>query len=293
MKKLPMKSLLMLGGLSLAFSASVTASSIVHDTFASDTLDRDISMYVYLPDGYEDATEPYPVLYMLHGAGSDESSWVERGGIKVTADNQMLRGEVRPSIIVMPTTGPASWYANANADEAETAILEELLPYVEENYKARTDRAGRSVAGLSMGGYGALNLSLSHPELFCAAGIFSPAIYVPLPPEKSAARTTPQFVDEAGEFDEKAWSDALYTARLDDYRDAETVVPMWIESGDHDPLGIVVAAANLYWNLNQTQPEAVEYRVVDGGHDWLVFRDASVRAMPWMSDRCERLDRSQ
>lgn len=289
-----MKKLFLLSTLSVTLvGTQAVASEIIHDKFNSDILGRDISMYVYLPDGYNEATEPYPVIYMLHGASSDESSWVERGGIKVTADNQILRGEVRPSVIVMPTTGPSTWYADANADQAETAILEELLPYVEKNYKTRTDRAGRSIAGLSMGGYGALNLSLSHPELFCAAGIFSPAIYVPLPPETSAARSTPQFVDSSGAFDKKAWSNALYTARLDGYRQNGTVVPMWIESGDHDPLGIVVAAANLYWNINQTQPNAVEYRVVDGGHDWMVFRDSSIRALPWMSNRCVQLDQKK
>lgn len=243
-------------------------------------------MQVYLPDGYEESSNKYPVLYMLHGAGSTEDSWTVRGGIQVTAAQLIKRGEMRPSIIVMPTFGPASWYTDANEVKAETAFINDLIPYIQEKYKARSDRAGRSVGGLSMGGYGALNLSLSHPELFCAAGILSPAIYTPLPPETSAARKTPQFSKD-GQFDEQAWTDSLYPARLDSYQKSQTVVPMWIESGDHDALGIVLAAAQLYWSLNSYQPKDIEYRVIDGDHDWMVFRDSSIRALPYLSQKCE------
>lgn len=85
-----------------AFAGQAMADSkIIHDTFHSEILNRDIPMYVYLPDGYDDAKDPYPVIYMLHGAESDENSWVDRGGIKVTADNQIARNELRPSVIVM------------------------------------------------------------------------------------------------------------------------------------------------------------------------------------------------
>lgn len=271
-------------------SSAHAASEVVRDAFTSTTLGREIKMHVYLPDGYDKATQPLPVLYMLHGAGSDDSSWVDRGGIKVTADALIQRQQMRPSIIVMPTLGPASWYADANADKAETAFVQELLPFVEKKYKARTDRAGRAVGGLSMGGYGALNLSLSHPALFCAAAVLSPAIYDPFPPATSAARKTPQFTRN-GQFDEAAWTQALYPARLAAYRAANTVVPMWIESGDHDQFGIVLAAAKLYWNLQATQPKDVEYRVVDGDHDWMVFRESSLRALPYMSAKCEALGR--
>ena len=284
----------MVAAFSIAASTQALADSqIIHDSTHSDSLGRSIPMYVYLPDGYQTAKEPYPVIYMLHGAESKEDSWVDRGGIKVTADNLIARKQLRPSVIVMPTTGPQTWYVDGNADKAETAILKDLLPFVEKKYNTRKDRAGRSVAGLSMGGYGALNLSLSYPELFCAAGIFSPAIYVPLPPQTSAARRAAQFVDKSGAFDESAWTKALYTSRIDDYKKKGTVVPMWIQSGDHDPLGIVVSAANLYWELNKTQKNAVEYRVVDGGHDWLVFRDSSVSGLPWMNSQCEVLDKGK
>ena len=285
-----MKKLLLAAALAAVGATSAHASEIVTESFDSPVLKRKISMHVYLPDGYDKADKPLPVIYMLHGAGSNDDSWVVRGGIKVTADELIKRGEMRSSVIVMPTLGPASWYADANADKAETAFVKDLIPHVEGKYNIRSDRAGRSIGGLSMGGYGALNLSLSHPKLFCAAGVLSPAIYDPFPPPTSASRQTPQFSKD-GKFDEAAWTKSLYPSRLESYRAANTVVPMWIESGDHDVFGIVLAAAKLYWKLHETQPNDVEYRVINGDHDWMVFRDSSIRALPYMSAKCEALDK--
>ncbi|MDM1545656.1 esterase [Ignatzschineria indica] len=277
------------GMLLCSTTLSYAESEIVEVAYNSALLDRDVTMQVYLPDGY-DATQSdkYPVIYMLHGASGSNTDWLVKGGIKVTADQLMKRGELRDSVIVMPTFGPSTWYTDGNAEKAETAFVEEFIPYIEKTFNVREDRAGRSVGGLSMGGYGALNLSLSHPELFCAAGVLSPAIYDPLPPETSTARQTAQFVKD-NQFDEKAWGDSLYTARLNNYYQKDLVVPIWIESGDHDSLGIVLAAAKLYWTLHTYQPEDVEYRVIDGDHDWMVFRDSSIRALPYMSQKCEAL----
>jgi enterochelin esterase-like enzyme len=269
---------------------SFAESKIVQASFDSQALGRQVKMDVYLPDGYDKATEKFPVIYMLHGAGADETAWVVKGGIQVTADQLINRGQLRKSVIVMPTTGPESWYTDSNADKAETAVVEDIIPYAEKHYKIRSDRAGRSIGGLSMGGYGALNLSLSHPQLFCAAAVLSPAIYDPFPPPTSASRRTPQFSKD-GKFDDAAWTKSLYPARLPSYLDKKTIVPMWIESGDQDRFGIVLAAAKLYWTLHSTQPNDVEYRVIDGDHDWLVFRESSISALPYISRKCEALDK--
>lgn len=286
MKKKQKLSALIIGVLLAAGSTcSFAASEVVRDTLDSKILGKNINFQVYLPDGYKDASEPYPVIYLLHGAGGDESTWLTKGGIQVTADALMERKELRSSVIVMPTEGPASWYTDGNSDKAETAFVDDIIPYIEGKYKVKKDRPNRSIAGLSMGGYGALNLSLSHPQLFCAAAVLSPAIYDPFPPETSASRKTPQFTKD-GKFDEQAWTNSLYPARLAAYKEAKTIVPMWIESGDHDKFGIVLAAAKLYWTLHAYQPADIEYRVINGDHDWLVFRESAVHALPYISRKC-------
>lgn len=267
--------------LSLSLSTAIHAGTIEKDVFKSDILGEEFNYLVYIPEA-----EPEKVLYMLHGAGGSETDWVVKGGIQQTADALMPKGKLDNYLIVMPSIGAHSWYIDSDDAKTETAIINELIPFIDEKYGIKADRKNRAVAGLSMGGYGALNLALSHPELFCAAGVISPAIYDPLPPETSAARKAPPFVKN-GEFSEEAWTRALYKSRLDDYRQKNTITPMFIASGDEDFLNIVNAAAQLYWELNTTQPKDVEYRVIDGDHDWLTFRQLSLPALEFINQRCK------
>lgn len=272
----------------LCVQASAHAGEVFSDAARSTALGRDVKFTIYTPDGYKDGAGPYPVLYLLHGAGGDENEWRVKGGAVETLDGLIKRGLMRPSVVVMPTAGPASWWANGAAERAETAILDELVPYVEGKYKVSRDRKGRAIGGLSMGGYGALNLALRNPAKFCAAAVISPAIYDPLPPETSAARRTPQFVRN-GQFDPDTWRSLNYPAHLASYTAQPLRVPMWIVSGDHDFLGIAPMSATLYWRLHQIQPKLAELRVIDGDHEWMVFRDALPDALQYVDRHCARL----
>ena len=273
------------GALSICVGTAAVSGEVFSDSVRSAALGRDLNFTVYLPDGYKDAAGKFPVVYLLHGAGGDESEWVRKGGATETLDGLIKRGLMRPTVAVMPTTGPASWWADGASEQAETAIMTELLPYVEGKYKVTAERRGRGIGGLSMGGYGALNLALRYPTKFCAAGIISPAIYDPLPPETSAARRTPQFVRN-GQFDPETWKALNYPAHLDKYTQGSARVPMWIVSGDHDFLGIAVMSANLYWRMLKIQPKQAELRVVDGDHEWLTFRDALPDALQYVDRQC-------
>ena len=275
-------------GLSLCVGNTALAGEVFSDAAASKALGRDVKFTVYLPDGYKDGTGPYPVVYLLHGAGGDENEWRTKGGAVETLDGLIKRDLMRPSVVVMPTAGPASWWANGAAEQSETAIMDDLLPYVESHYKVSRDRKGRAIGGLSMGGYGALNLALRHPAKFCAAAVISPAIYDPLPPETSAARRTPQFVRN-GQFDPETWRALNYPAHLPAYTAQALRVPMWIVSGDHDYLGIAPMSANLYWRIHQIQPKQAELRIINGDHEWLVFRDALPDALQYVDRSCARL----
>jgi S-formylglutathione hydrolase FrmB len=168
--------------------------------------------------------EVHQRLYLLHGAGGDENEWLRKGGALETLDGLIKRGLMRPSVVIVPTFGPASWWSDGASEKAATAMMNELLPYIEGKYKVGTERTLRSIGGLSMGGYGALNLSLTHPDKFCAAGVISPAIYDPLPPETSAARRTPQFVRN-GQFDPDTWKALNYPAHLDAYQKSSSANP--------------------------------------------------------------------
>jgi len=276
---------------SLAWAALWTttwAGETIEDRLPSAALGRDLKFTVYVPDGYKDQPGPFPVIYLLHGATGDEQSWLRRGGAAETMDGLVKRGLMRPTVVVMPTAGPHSWWVDARqGDRAETALVQDLIPFVEAKYKVTKERKGRSVGGLSMGGYGALNLALKYPDRFCGAAIISPAVYDPLPPEASSARKAPPFVRD-GKFDEATWKGHNYPAHLERYAKGSPRVAVWIVSGDHDFLGIAPLSANLYWRLFQIQPKEVELRVVDGDHEWMVFRDALSDALQYVDRRCAR-----
>ena len=269
-------------GALLGFAAQ--AGELVKDSITSAALGREYKMQIYLPDGYKENPGPYPVVYLLHGASGDEYDWTAKGSAKETLDGLIKRGLMRPSIGVIPGNG-TSWWVNGAAEKAETALMDELIPYVEGKYKISRERKMRAIGGLSMGGYGSLNLALKYPDKFCAAAIISPAIYDPLPPETSAARRSPQFV-KGGQFDPELWKSLNYPAHLGAYKNVAQKVPMWIVSGDHDYLGIAVMSAQLYWRLFQIQPKQVELRVIDGDHEWMTFRDALPDALRYMDAQC-------
>jgi S-formylglutathione hydrolase FrmB len=133
---------------------------------------------VLLPAGY--AREPgrrYPVLYLLHGANSDETSWTRFGDAEaVTART--------PLIVVMPDGGRQGWYTDWYRGSRpvrprwETYHVGELVPWVDAHFRTVAARRGRAIAGLSMGGYGALTYAARHPDVYAAAASFSGALEI-------------------------------------------------------------------------------------------------------------------
>lgn len=280
-----------LWALGLCFSVfwqSALASEVIDDSFMSKHLGREYKMHVYLPEGYKDERQSqFPVVYLLHGAGVDEKWWTGRGGAEVTLDALIARGQIRPSIVVMPGNG-ANWYVDSPGEKAESAILDELLPYIEAKYRASKERNSRIIGGLSMGGYGALNLALKNADKFCAAMLMSPAAYDPMPPEDSSARRVPTFMRN-GQFEPDLWKLHNWPVYLDAYRKNERKVSFWIMSGDHDNLGIALLSAQLYAKILPIQPKQVELRIVDGDHEAMVWRDALPDALRYADEQCVRV----
>lgn len=144
----------------------------------SAKLGRDVAYSVYLPAGYAESSLQYPVLYLLHGYSDDDSGWLQFGEAHLIADRLMGQGEVPQMILIMPDAG-VSWYINDDEGKVgyEDFFVQELLPYIEANYRVRPGRRYRAVAGLSMGGYGSLVYALKHPGLFAACAPLSAAVY--------------------------------------------------------------------------------------------------------------------
>jgi enterochelin esterase-like enzyme len=266
----------------LLVSCAALAGEIASETFRSDTLGRDYKYTVYLPDAYlaDKSQRRFPVLFLLHGANGDENEWVQKGGVRETLDALIGRRAIRPMVVVMPghTQG---WWVDGAKEKAETALLEDLMPQAAGKYRIETERKGRLIAGLSAGGGGVVNIIFKHPTMFAAAAALSPSVYDPLPPNNSSAVQHPPFQKE-GKFDAETWKALNYPTWIEGYKQSGTIVPLYINSGDHDRFGIVVHAAVLYQRLLAHQPQAVAYRVVDGDHEWMVWRDTLGDALVFM-----------
>src|SRR5690349_5922018 len=127
---------------------------------------------VYLPPDYETSQRSYPVLYLLHGAGDDQTGWVQFGEVLHIADNAIRDGKATPMIIVMPdaNTGQRGYFNDIKGEwRYEDFFFQEFMPYVEKTYRIKGEKRYRAVSGLSMGGGGTFTYALHHPELFSSA----------------------------------------------------------------------------------------------------------------------------
>lgn len=146
-------------------------------TMPSTAMNQTMKYSIYLPYGYSNSTENYPVLYLLHGMYGNETDWLNQGATASTTNSLISRNEIPKMIIVMPN-GFNAFYVNGyqNNYQYETYFINELIPYIESHYRAMTTRNGRAIAGLSMGGYGATYHAFKRPEMFVAAASMSGAV---------------------------------------------------------------------------------------------------------------------
>jgi enterochelin esterase-like enzyme/endonuclease/exonuclease/phosphatase family metal-dependent hydrolase len=275
----------------LLMGLAANGGELKQQTFHSQILGKDYRYLVYLPDDYALPDRQFPVLYLLHGAGGDEHEWWREGGVKDTIDGLVRRGEIQPMVVVMPGQ-PGAWWIDSTSAKAESALLKELMPHVESSLRVQKNPTQRLVAGVSAGGYGALNVVLKHPQLFAAAALLSPAVYDPLPPEYSAARSQPPF-QTAGRFDPQKWRAQHYSQFLNAYQQSGTIVPLYLETGDHDNLGITLHSAVLFDKLRRHQPNAIALKVSEGGHDWGFWRAALPKALVFLNARLRPMQQPQ
>lgn len=165
-----------------------TVSAVWYD---SPSLNKTRRMMVYTPPGYENGKGRYPVLYLLHGTGGDETAWLVQGRAAYIMDNLIAEGRCTPMIVVIP---------NGNVDELATpgmdgrgqvsptfsheqwmegtfeSTFNDIMRFVDSRFRTKADKAHRAIAGLSMGGFHSLYISANQPADFNYVGLFSAAI---------------------------------------------------------------------------------------------------------------------
>ena len=134
-------------------------------------------VFIYTPPNYEKSTAKLPVLYLLHGADGDETVWTEFGKANLILDNLIAEKKAVPMIVVMPFAYAYPWNAGAAPEKQradfEKDLLENLIPFVQSNYRASADREQRALAGLSMGGGLTFAIGPRHLDVFSRLAVFS------------------------------------------------------------------------------------------------------------------------
>jgi len=227
--------------------------------YKSSALGTDRKMIVYTPPGYDTSTTRYPVLYLLHGAGSVETSWSERGKAHVILENLMAEGRMKAMVVVMPYGYAAQRTGTAGrGDAAENKMqregftrdfLQDVIPLVDRTFRVQADRDHRAIAGLSLGGAQSLAIGLTHPELFSRIAAFSSAM---------GAATNP----EAGGFDfDKVLADAgTLNASLK---------LLWLGCGTEDTL---FESNQAFADLLAKHKIEHTFRVTGGAHTFAVWQ---------------------
>jgi enterochelin esterase-like enzyme len=252
-------------------------------TLTSKILKMDRKYAIYLPADYETSQRSYPVLYLLHGAGDDQSGWVQFGEVKQIADKAIADGKCTAMIIVMPdgNTGQRGYFNSPKGDwNYEDFFFQEFIPFVEKTYRIRAEKRYRAISGLSMGGGGTFMYALHHPELFSSACPLS-AYCGPLSIAELARPWEKQLEgisdDQKQKYFEHHSALELIKAIPEDQKKA---VRWYIDCGDDDFL----YEGNSLVHIAMRKKEIPhEFRIRDGAHNWTYWRDSLPTVLEFVS----------
>jgi enterochelin esterase-like enzyme len=239
----------------------------------SKILKMDRKYAVYLPPDYETSQRSYPVLYLLHGFGDDQTGWVQFGEVLRIADEAIKSGDATAMVIVMPdaNTGKTGYVNDAKGEwRYEDFFFQEFMPFIEKTYRIKGEKRYRAISGLSMGGEGTFIYALHHPELFSSA--------CPL-----SAATGPASVAEISTYRLWAGVDAMPEADKESYFKKYSVLQLinnmpdnqkksvrwFIDCGDDDFLYEGNCLAHIAMRKKEIPHE---FRVRDGAHTWTYWR---------------------
>ncbi len=246
-------------GAEAAFEANtpIPHGQIHIDWYHSSTLDTMRSMRVYTPPAYESGNAKYPVFYLLHGGGDEDSGWSTIGRAGFILDNLLAAKKAKPMIVAMPNgsvprpanTAPGAPGGATAQDLFADELLKNVMPYVEKNYRVLANRESRAIAGLSMGGGQTLRVAPMNLDKFAYIGVWSSGVN---------QQATEDFVKRNAQF-------------LDSPDKTNKMVKLlWIGVGEKDTLAN--ASAKNLAEILKTHNIKAELHESEGAHTWINWR---------------------
>lgn len=256
----------------------------------SHLLHKEKKYALYLPPGYDTSHSSYPVLYLLHGGGGNQTDWIRKGNMQRIMDKAIAEGKSASMIIVMPDAEMTYYMNNAQGGYPfEDFFVGELIPHIEKTYRCLSGKQYRAIAGFSMGGFGALLYTVHHPDLFqsCAAmsaGVWTDEQIRDMPRQEYTRR----FSTAMGEVKQgrapltEFWkrNNILYLVNQMP-EEQKNAVRLYLDIGDDDHL--YKGNALLHIALRDRHIPH-QYRVRDGGHNWEYWRSGLPDVLAFVSE---------
>lgn len=259
-------SLVYVPGSDLFDTKNVPHGAVSSVTYYSSALGRFRRMHIYTPPGYELGKDKFPVFYLLHGAGDCDDSWTSVGRAGFILDNLIAANKAKPMVVVMPAghTSTAGFRVPENRDDFSRDFVDDIMPYVEKNYRVINDRAHRAIAGLSMGGGQTLNVGFAHLDKFAYMGVFSSGLFQQFPvrrPGSTAAAAPPP--------QGPTWEEQNLKT-LDDASLKKGMKLVWFSTGKED---FLVKTTENTVDLLKKHGFDVVYKESPGAHTWINWRN--------------------
>jgi len=259
--------------LACASPARASLGRIECRSLPSDILGHPVGYCAILPPSYDtEKKRHYPVLYFLHGLGDNEQFLVRSGGWNIVEDEWQQK-KIGEFLIVTPEAD-TTFYINSRDGRVryEDFFLQELIPFIESNYRVTAKRAARGIGGISMGGYGALHIAFDHPRLFVSVAANSAALFEKFPVVKFADPQSSGLLRALRAFgtppDRKFWerNDPLRLARVANLAG----LSIYFDCGTEDDYGFEHGAQALH-DVLAARKIPHEFHLYPGHHDAVYF----------------------
>ena len=216
-------------------------------------------LMIYTPAGYDESKEELPVVYIQHGGGEDHRGWMEQGRTAQIMDNLIAKGKAKPMIVVSSNSnvhhrsgGFGGGYSWEGMQTFRSELIDNVIPFVEKNYRVRKDRQGRAMCGLSMGGGQSFYIGLRSPEVFANVGVFSTGMF--------------GGIQGASNFDLEKEVPGILT---DTQRFNQQLDVFFVTCGEQDPR--IEYTRNIVKKMRDGNVQ-VRFNSYPGDHEWQVWR---------------------